>query len=30
MSIYRVAATDYLATRRAMGYNLLYQGQMLD
>ena len=26
---YRAAAADYLATRRAMGYKLVYQGQML-
>jgi len=26
---YRVAVEDYMATRRAMGYKLFYQGQML-
>ena len=29
MTDYRAAAADYLATRRAMGYKLFYQGQML-
>jgi integrase/recombinase XerD len=29
MTDYRTAAADYLATRRAMGYKLVYQGQML-
>jgi len=29
MTDYRAAAADYLATRRAMGYKLAYQGQML-
>ena len=29
MTDYRAAADDYLATRRAMGYKLCYQGQML-
>jgi integrase len=29
MSDYRAAAADYLAIRRAMGYKLVYQGQML-
>lgn len=29
MTDYRSAAADYLATRRAMGYKLVYQGQML-
>jgi integrase/recombinase XerD len=29
MTDYRAAATDYLTTRRAMGYKLAYQGQML-
>src|SRR5664279_355471 len=30
MTNYRGAAADYLATRRAMGYKLFYQGQMLE
>lgn len=30
MTDYRAAAADYLLTRRAMGYKLFYQGQMLD
>ena len=30
MTDYRAAAADYLAMRRAMGYTLFYQGQMLD
>ena len=29
MTDYRTAVADYLATRRAMGYKLAYQGQML-
>lgn len=29
MTDYRAIAADYLATRRAMGYKLAYQGQML-
>ena len=29
MTDYRAAAADYLTTRRAMGYKLVYQGQML-
>jgi integrase/recombinase XerD len=29
MTDYRAAAADYLVTRRAMGYKLAYQGQML-
>lgn len=29
MTDYRAAAADYLTTRRAMGYKLAYQGQML-
>ncbi|OUS80908.1 hypothetical protein [Rhodococcus sp. NCIMB 12038] len=29
MTDYRSAAAEYLATRRAMGYKLAYQGQML-
>jgi integrase len=29
MTDYRAAVADYLATRRAMGYKLSYQGQML-
>jgi integrase len=30
MTDYRAIAADYLTTRRAMGYKLFYQGQMLD
>jgi integrase len=30
MTDFRSTAADYLATRRAMGYKLAYQGQMLD
>ncbi len=30
MTDYRCAAADYLATRRAMGYKLAYQGKMLE
>jgi len=29
MTDFRSPAADYLATRRAMGYKLSYQGQML-
>ncbi|MGH9245492.1 MAG: hypothetical protein ACRD29_14490 [Acidimicrobiales bacterium] len=30
MTEFRSAVADYLATRRAMGYKLAYQGQMLE
>jgi hypothetical protein len=30
MTHYRAAAMDYLTTRRAMGYKLFYQGQLLE